>query len=431
MPANVSTPTARFLRSGPMRLCLAWLLLVLTVACGGAGFERAGNARKYRPLPLGTEVKIAAAAQELPQPVEVLGTMRVTTKGDPANRVEAENVFRNYAARYGCDAVTDVASNRREVKATRRNRSLGANGVPVYTDEVIVNAEHDWTAQCVRTAEAPADGLPPAAARKELVEARPEPKPEPTKVDPVRNRNKVARKPPVEVEPEPKPDPRPVVVKPEPKPEPKPDPHPMVAKPEPRPPLVKPEPKPEPKPVEEARPVPALDTGDPKLASEVARFFLAWSDALVKSNTDKICAAFDETVFIDVSSSQPRLRIKQEFPAEAACESVKNGELAAYVRDFGPAEVHAEASTLIPTLFRIHGGAYLKLDDAAQKRYAEALVKDREGKKALACTMYNVLPAENLFKVSLTCGGVQSFRVLLKRTGENQFKVMQLNHVRP
>jgi hypothetical protein len=179
------------------------------------------------------------------------------------------------------------------------------------------------------------------------------------------------------------------------------------------------------------RPVaPPPETYDPKIASEVARAFIGFSDWMVRANVDKLCAAFDDTVAIDITAGQPKMRIKQEFTTAEACESVRNGELANYVRDLGPAEVHADVATLIPTLFGIHRGAYLRLDDQLQKKYSEELAKQREGKKPLACTMYNVVPAGELFRVSLTCTGVANFRLLLRRAAENNFKIVQFSHSR-
>ncbi len=442
-PRQAAGADAMVFRRGGATGLLVWLVVTSWLSgCGSALFERAPNAKKYRALPLGTEVKVVGSSGELQQPTEIIGVLHTTTKGDPANRDEAAGTLREHAARYGCDGVAHLTSTRREIKTLRRNRSLGPNGVPIYTDVPVISAEHDWIAQCIRSAAAPAEAAVQVAAntRKPDVDVKPEPKAEPKPVKrPKKPDVQPEPKPEPKLEPRPEPKPEPRIepkpqMRPEPKPEPRvePKPEPRVEpKPEPRI-EPKPEPRPEPKPKVEPPPVaPALDAGDPKLGAEVARFFLQWSGALERNDIDKICASFDDTVFIDVSASAPKIRIKQEFPVEAACESVRNGDLAAYIRDFGPAEVHSEPKMLIPDLFRIHGGAYLRLDDAAQRRYADAVIKGREGKKQLACTLYNVVPAENLFKVSMTCSGVNSFRVLMKRTGENQFKIMQLQHSRP
>ncbi len=86
--------------------------------------------------------------------------------------------------------------------------------------------------------------------------------------------------------------------------------------------------------------------------------------------------------------------------------------------------------TLIPTLFRIHGGAFLKLDDTRDQLYRQKLAEARAGKAPLACEMYTVHAAGNLFKVSLDCRGVKSYRLLLRRDGTDDFKLMALTHNR-
>ena len=122
--------------------------------------------------------------------------------------------------------------------------------------------------------------------------------------------------------------------------------------------------------------------------------------------------------------------LRKDLAPEEACASMHGGEMAGYLRDFGPAEVHADVATLIPTLFRIHGGAFLRLDEAREADYQRRVIESRNGKKPLACTKYSVLPAGDLFKVSLTCNGVQSFRVLMRRAGPDDFRLMALTHVR-
>jgi len=431
MTGQMANPQESTLKS---RICqVLWVasLIIANLACSGAGFERAPNAKKHRALPLGATVYVAANASDLVQPVEYIGLMRASTKGDPANRAEAEETFKTAAARYGCDAIAEVQSTRREVKTTRRNRTLGANGVPVYTDEVILAAEHDWTGKCLRTPDAP----PEAVVATQAAKAEPKPADSEPKAEPVR---KPKPKPEVKPKPEPKPEPK-AEVKPkaEPKQEPRPEPK-VEPKPEPKvepkaevKPTPKAEPKPEPKtgpdPIKPAVPV---GTNDAKVASEVARAFLNFSDAMAKGSVERLCAMIDESAVISIDSTQPTIKLRQEFTAAEACESFKTGELATYLRELGPAEVHAEPSTLIPTLFGIHGGAYLTLTDVDQKRYADQVVASRAGKKALACTIYNVVVVDELYKVNLVCDGVRSFRAFFQRTGDKSLKLRAFSHAR-
>ena len=164
------------------------------------------------------------------------------------------------------------------------------------------------------------------------------------------------------------------------------------------------------------------------MAIEVAKFFRIWSKHVATGNTDALCGEVDEQVLIDISTSQPKMRIKQAMSAAEACESLKTGDLAGYLREFGPTEVHAEVEYLLPTLFVMHGAPFLKLDEATQSRYADQVNKSRtaENKKPLACTVYGAAPmGEENFVVQMGCDGVQAFRLILRRQAEGVFKVMR------
>lgn len=175
---------------------------------------------------------------------------------------------------------------------------------------------------------------------------------------------------------------------------------------------------------------PADDT-DPAMASEVARAFLAFSRYVATSNHAAICDMIDkERLYLDIRIDQPALEIKTDLPHDAACAALKDGDLALYVRNFGPAEVHTEMPTLIPVLFRVHGGAFLKLSDDKDQLYRQKVEESRAGKTPLACEMYTVHAAGNLFKISLDCRGVKSYRILLRRDGPDDFKLMALTHNR-
>ena len=133
----------------------------------------------------------------------------------------------------------------------------------------------------------------------------------------------------------------------------------------------------------------------------------------------------------NLSANQPKLKLKQEMTAADACTSLKEGELASYIRELGPAEVHAEVATLIPTLFGIHGGAFLNLEPDVQKRYTDAVATSRAGKKPLACTMYTVTPRdEGNYQISLACQGVTSFKVFVAKGADGTWKVKAFSHVR-
>ncbi len=470
-----SLPVSPFARTGLAARVFAGVLAFSVAACGGAAFQRAANAPKYGPLPVGTKVRIAANVADLPGESQVLGTLHTITRGDPANRVEAENAFRTAAARYGCDVAAGLESKRKEIRTTKKVRSIGANGATVWVDEQTITAEHDWTAQCMHTPDAPSQLLVAATvAKEEPEEVKPEPvRPKRRTPDPKPEVVAVQPKPRVEPKPEPKLEPKPEVVavqpKPrvEPKPEPKLEPKPEVVAVQPKPRVeTKPEVKPEPKPVVVEKPVekpvrpaperplpekptvaerptppqpekpaalPIVTTSpaDAKIGSEIAKMFLQWSGAWARGDVDKLCGSFEESVVFNVSASQPKLKLKQEMTAADACASLKEGELSSYIRELGPAEVHAEVATLIPELFRIHGGAFLNLEPDVQKRYTEAVATSRVGKKPLACTMYTVTPKDEAnYQISLSCQGVTSFKVFVAKGADGAWKVKAFSHVR-
>lgn len=411
------------------RLLSANLLCVLAIAavgCGGAALTREPGAKKYRPLPLGTPVRVAGTPEELPQPVEILGTLKlVTTTTDPApNGTDATEELRRVAAGYGCDAVAAIVPTTQEKVFKRKVRELGSDGQPVYKEEEKKSYEHTWTARCVRTAEAPPE-LPPGARRNGTTESQTtdttpaDTKPADTK--PAGTKSKVVTKP---ADPKPSDTPptetKPADIKPA-------DTKPVEAKPA------------DTKPADTKSggqegsnviPPPSTDE-DPAIASEVARAFMQYSRAVASNDTGTICKFFDpERIYFDIRVDNPAWEFKTDMTGEAACQSINGGDLARYVRDLGPAEVHTEMPTLIPTLFRIHGGAFLKLDDARQTDYRTKLEQSRAGKAPLACDMYTVHAAGNLFKVTLDCRGVKSYRMLLRRDGADDFKLMALTHGR-
>jgi hypothetical protein len=429
-------------------------------ACGGVQFERAAGVRKYRALPPETSVTVAETSDLLAQPVEKVGVLKVTTRGAEVGEQESLALLKKHAARYGCDAIVEVKSNRRESKTVKKVKKLGPDGVPFFEEQTTSSVEVDWQASCIRTAEAPPEPAPrvagqvaarppeeqpaepkpakalrarkprPAEPPPDSSEAKPEetkpvarPKPPVTRppAEPDPDPEGSAEKPPVEKPPVEKPRPRPVEEQPPAEPAaPPPKPPAMVKPPEP--------PKPETPPPPELPPLPAEDKA---LASEVARSFLKLSRELAAGRGESLCSMLDsEKVYLDIRTNAPRMTIRKEMSGEEACTSFKEGELAGYVREFGPAEVHAEVATLLPTLFKIHGGAYLQLDPEREKAYPQRVAEDRQGKKPLACTLYSVLPAGNLFKISLSCGGVQSYRVLLRRDGTDDYKLMAFTHLR-
>lgn len=368
-------------------------MAVLMTACGGVKFERAAGVKKFRALPLGSPVTAQDSIDGLPTPVLVVGILKLQTKTkvkepDTAN---AAKKLKRYAATYGCDAVVGATSTAKTKVFKKKKKSLGQDGRPVFTVTETTVWTHSWTAQCVRTAKAPkeavmkrdkygrlrtvkssgAGGSKKSASTKKSTGKRAK--------KTTGSSSKVSATP------------------------------------------TKPA----------AAALPPADAGDPKLASEVARAFLTFSRYAASANAPMICKMLDsERIYFDIRTKEPAHAFKKDMTPTAACTSLKTGALAAYLRDFGPAEVHTEIPTLIPSLFRVHAGAYLKLDEQRDQLYRKKLVESRKGKTPLQCEMYSVLPAGNLFKVMLDCRGVRSYRLLLRRDGPNDFKLMALTHLR-
>ncbi len=145
-------------------------------ACGGGvQLERTPGVPKYKALPPKTAVQIVDSADILPQPTQVVGTLRADSKkADGRKAVEAD--FKKDAARYGCDAVVALASQQEDKKALKTVETLGQGGKKVKTQQEVITSVWHWHAQCVRTA-AMGVGPTPAGDAAERPAADPKPSP--------------------------------------------------------------------------------------------------------------------------------------------------------------------------------------------------------------------------------------------------------------
>ena len=123
----------------------AFAVALLAVGCGGVQFQRADGSGKYRAMPLDTEIKVVQADAELAQPTELIGSLSLTTKGDPPAHEKALTAMKKHAARYGCDALVGFTNAKREKQVKRKVKSLGKGGVPVYEEVTDMYVEYDWT----------------------------------------------------------------------------------------------------------------------------------------------------------------------------------------------------------------------------------------------------------------------------------------------
>lgn len=152
-------------------------LSVCLAACGSAQFKRDENAKSYKALPFGAQVIVAATLAELPQPIEVLGTMATVTRNNEADRAGVEHDFSKTAASQGCDAVAELAAQAEETHSTKTVKTIGPNGAPITKQEQVTGQQFRWSAKCVRTAAAPVEKK--ASAKKAAPGAQAAPAAEP------------------------------------------------------------------------------------------------------------------------------------------------------------------------------------------------------------------------------------------------------------
>ncbi len=146
------------LRLSRVRLSCVLVLALSLTACGGMQFDRTSGAYKYRALPMGAEVSVAASAQALPQPTVDIGGLawKVETRTQPqADEAKALERFKRHAARYGCDAVVAMKATTSEQKSTKKVKKMGPEGKYVYEAVETTLYTHAYSARCVRSAKAP------------------------------------------------------------------------------------------------------------------------------------------------------------------------------------------------------------------------------------------------------------------------------------
>ncbi len=366
-------------------VCVLFFAAGCLSGCGGVKFQRISGSKKYRALPAGAAVKVADSVEALPQPVEKIGTLTVKLKGGAGERTEAATKLKKHAARYGCDAIVGMGSERQDKKVVTKTKTFGKDGRPVYGSQTKTLTQHIWTATCVRTAAAPKQPV-----KKKRKPAR---KRSSSKKKARKSKTKAASKP--------------------------------AAKP------AKPAP-PSPPPVDESAPT---DAAVKETAAEVGAAFMKLSRALSKNNASSICEMFasgkpDDKVVFNIKTRDPVIKLKVDLSKKQACKSVQSGPLAVYLREFGESEVHQDVATLVPYLFSYHRAPFLQLTRNQEKTYGDKLMASRLGKKPLACYHYSVRQADDLFKVYLNCKGVREYRVLLRRNKSRDFHLLTYTHIR-
>ena len=367
-------------------LCVLFLTACCLSGCGGVKFQRISGSKKYRALPTGSAVKVADSTKQLPQPVEQIGTLTIKLKGGSGEAKEAETKLKKHAARYGCDAIVKLGSERKDKKVVTKTKTIGKDGRPVYGSQTKTLTHHIWTAVCVRTAAAPKQPV----KRKRKAKRKSS-----TSKSKVRSSKKKPTK---------------------------------TAKLKAASPAAK-------DPVAPAVTGEASDAELKETAAEVGAAFMRLSRALSKNNAKSICDMLasgkaDDKVVFNIKTRDPVIKLKVDLSKKQACKSLLSGPLAIYLREFSESEVHQDVATLVPYLFSYHRAPFLQLTRDQEKKYGDKLVASRQGKKPLACFHYSVRQAEDLFKVYLNCKGVREYRVLLRRNKSRDFHLITYTHIR-
>jgi hypothetical protein len=120
------------------------LLAAMLSACGGVQWQRTGPAQPA--LPASTEVRIAAKVTQLPPGSQVVGTLRLAVTSAQMPRDKAQARLVQAAPGHGCDA---LAGMEEQPVVTAKTRPPG----------------WQWSALCVRMAQAPAHVAPPPVTK--------------------------------------------------------------------------------------------------------------------------------------------------------------------------------------------------------------------------------------------------------------------------
>ncbi len=152
--------------------------------------------------------------------------------------------------------------------------------------------------------------------------------------------------------------------------------------------------------------------------SAAARVVLAVHAAMAAEDGKALCALLaSDGARLDVESVDPPLSLHQSASREVICRDLaqRQGPWARYLRELGPADVHAQMARFLPTLFRVHGGVIGELPREREALLAATMARDS---KDLRCRGYRLSPFEGLggvrlYDVALTCPGHADVRLIL------------------
>ncbi len=132
-------------------------ILAIATACAGVKMNRASGAHRYRPLPLGTEVKVVGTEMQLGAPHVVIGELKwlLRTSNEQPDKAKAEIKLKKTAAKFGCDAMVGMAVASEAKKSFKKVATVGEGGKRIINKKEVTTFHHTFTARCVRTANAP------------------------------------------------------------------------------------------------------------------------------------------------------------------------------------------------------------------------------------------------------------------------------------
>ena len=169
----------------------------------------------------------------------------------------------------------------------------------------------------------------------------------------------------------------------------------------------------------------------------VAAVVMAFSKAMADEDKQQLCKHLAPgRLRFDVATMDPPLNIHRNLERDAACVSMQSGELAKYVKEFGPSHPHADMATVIPSLFAIHGSPFLHLPQVQLQAYGKAVLGQRGRAEKLACSTYRAsrLPADRetpakqrRYEVTIGCERVANYHLEVIGNRTLGFKVRKVS----
>lgn len=155
----------------------------------------------------------------------------------------------------------------------------------------------------------------------------------------------------------------------------------------------------------------------PKALSEIARSVLALHASLAAERGDHVCGWIaQDGARLDVESVEPPLSSHLDLSRDAICAQLRTrqGPWASYMRELGPAMVHAQMARFLPLLFRLHGAVIGALPADRAQALASLLQRDAAD---LRCRSYSARAFEGL-------GGIELVEVKLGCPAEAEVKTV-------